>query len=116
MFRLIASTLIALVAISSSLAHAYAGMTPTVAEVSGHSNAPHHSHAEMMGDRGDNAPTTHEDHGGTCVLEHCATACGVILPFFETVACVTLTAVRNEYTEQTFVGLISTSDPPPPKT
>ena len=115
MFRLIASILIALVAISSSLAHANAGAAPSGMDVSSHAEATHHSAAEMMKGHGDTVPTTHEDHMGACVLGHCAMACGVILTFHPTVASANLSSAALEYAEQTFAGLISTADPPPPK-
>ena len=115
MFRLIASALIALIAISTSLAHAQGGASPAGVEAPGHAHAPHPPQVEAMGDHGDNAPAPHEDHAGACVFGHCATACGVILPFHPTVASATFSAAIHEYTEETLVGLMASADPPPPK-
>ena len=109
MRRIIATLLIALIAISSGLAHAHGG----AAEKDG--LIPHHSEASTSTDHGDDGRTGHEERGSACVFGHCATACGVILPSLAMAVSVALTAANHEYGEQTFAGLISISDPPPPK-
>ncbi len=68
-----------------------------------------------MTHHGDGMPTEHEEHGASCVLGHCATACGVILPTFATTSCATVSAVNLYYVDQSLVGVIASSDPPPPK-
>ena len=113
MFRFVASVLIALVALSSSLAHAHGGsaMDGVVAD----HNPAHQSETSMRMDHNEGDPTSHEDYSGACVLGHCATACGVILPSFVMASCETISMVEAHYADKSFVGVIMSSDPPPPK-
>ena len=115
MFRFVASFLIALVAISSSLAHAQGGEQHASMEAEEHQiNLMHHADMAEVQFSGD-APGNHETHDSVCGLGHCATACGVILPSFSVSVSFTYVGVGQDCAEQTLAGLITSSDPPPPK-
>ena len=112
MRRLIAFILIAFVAVSGVAVQAATAPLGAASEAVSHEGADgrHHGH-------GLPAEASHEGHDGMgCAPGHCAIGCGVILPEYAMQPRERLTPVRTHPVQERAAGVITSFDPPPPKT